>query len=126
MQGTVLLLTSDRSLLVNVDVLRAHGLIVSDCHEPAQALARFEQIAPDVVVVLLSGHDSPTFLPELRGLSNHATSIIVASVPEQREAARMAGADSFLLESALPSDLLYEVHRALILRRSGRRLPWNW
>jgi hypothetical protein len=43
-----------------------------------------------------------------------------------REAARSAGADLFLLGSALPSALVFEVHRALILRRTGRRLTWNW
>lgn len=126
MQGTVLLVTSDRPPLVDVDALRAQGLIVHHCHEPAHALTQFGQIAPDVIVALLSGDESPSLLPELRGLADHATSIIVASVPEQREAARKAGADSFLLRSAPPSDLLYEIHRALILRRSGRRLPWNW
>jgi DNA-binding NarL/FixJ family response regulator len=125
MQGTVLLLTSEGSLPVDIDVWRAQGLIVYHCHKPADALTRFQQIAPDVIVALLSGHESPSLLPELRGLADHATSIIVASVHEQREAARKAGADSFLLTSAPPSDLLYEVHRALILRRSGRRLPWN-
>ena len=109
MQGTVLLLTSEGSRLV--DVLRAHGLIVYHCDEPADALTRLEQIAPDVIVALLSGDESPSLLPELRRLADHATSIIVASVPEQREAARNAGADSFLLKSAPPSGLLSEIHR---------------
>jgi DNA-binding NarL/FixJ family response regulator len=126
MHGTVLLLASDRSVLADVDDWRAEGLIVHHCHELAQALARFEQIAPDVIVALLSGHDSPSLLSKLRRLADYATSIIVASAPEQRDVAREAGADSFLLTSAPASDLLYEIHRALILRRSGRRLPWNW
>jgi DNA-binding NarL/FixJ family response regulator len=124
MQGTVLLLSSDRSPLV--DVFRAHGLIVYHCDEPAQALTRVEQIAPDVIVALLSGDEGPSLLPELRRLADRATSIIVTSIPEQRDVARQAGADSFLLKSAPPSDVLYEIHRALILRRSGRRVPWNW
>jgi DNA-binding NarL/FixJ family response regulator len=127
MHGIVLLLTSDKSSLVDVDALRTHGLVVYRCDEPAQALTPFQDIPPDVVVALLSGDESPSLLPELRGLADHATSIIVvASVPGQREAARKAGADSFLLKSAAPSELLNEIHRALILRRSGRRLPWNW
>jgi DNA-binding NarL/FixJ family response regulator len=77
-------------------------------------------------VAVLSGHDSPSIVPGLRRLADYATSIIVASVLEEREAAREAGADSFLLNSAPPTDLLHEIRRALILRRSGRRLPWNW
>ena len=126
MHGTVLLLTSDRSPLVDVDVWRAQGLIVYECHEPADALTYFERIVPDVIVAVLSGDEGPSLVAEMRRLADHATSIIAASVPEQREAVRKAGADSFLLKSASPSDFLSEIHRALILRRSGRRLPWNW
>ena len=126
MRGTVLLLESDRSLLVDVDLLRANELIVYHCHELTTALKQLQQMAPDVVVAVLSGQDSPSIVLGLRDLADYATSIIVASVPEEREAARKAGADSFLLNSATPADLLYEIHRALILRRSGRRLPWNW
>ena len=126
MRGTVLLLETDRSLLVDVDLLRANELIVYHCRELANALTQFQHKAPDVVVAVLSGHNSPSIVPGLRDLADYATSIIVASVPEEREAARKAGADSFLLNSAPPTDLLYEIRRALILRRSGRRLPWNW
>ena len=126
MRGTVLLLESDRSLLVDVDLLRANELIVFHCHELANALKQFQQMAPDVVVAVLSDHDSPSIIPSLRGLVDYATSIIVGSLPQEREAASKAGADSFLLNSASPADLLYEIRRALILRRSGRRLPWNW
>jgi DNA-binding NarL/FixJ family response regulator len=126
MRGTVLLLESDRPVLVDVDLLRENELVVYHCHELANALQQFQRLTPDVVVAVLSRHDSPSIVPGLRRLADHATSIIVASVPEEREAARQAGADSFLLNSAPPTDLLYEIRRALILRRSGRRLPWNW
>jgi DNA-binding response OmpR family regulator len=126
MRGTVLLLESDTSLLVDVDLLRVNELIVYRCHDLANALKLFQRVAPEVVVAVLSGHDSRSTVPGLRSLADYATSIIVASVPEEREAAREAGADSFLLTSAPPADLLYEIRRALILRRSGRRLPWNW
>jgi DNA-binding response OmpR family regulator len=126
MRGTVLLLESDRSLLVDVDLLRTNELIVYHCYDIATALKQFQHLTPDVVVAVLSGHESPSIVSGLRSLADYATSIIVASIPEEREAARMAGADSFLLNSAVPADLLYEIRRALILRRSGRRLPWNW
>jgi DNA-binding NarL/FixJ family response regulator len=126
MRGTILLLDSDRSLLVDVDLLRANALIVYHCHQLANALTQFQSVGPDVVVAVLPVHDSGSTVPPLRGLADHATSIIVASVPEERESAHNAGADSFLLSSASPADLLYEIKRALILRRSGRRLPWNW
>ena len=126
MRGTVLLLESDRSLLVDVDLLRANELFVYHCHELADALKQLQQITPDVIVAVLSGHDSPSIVPGLRGVTDYATSIIVVAGSEEREAARKAGTDSFLLNSAPPTDLLYEIRRALILRRSGRRLPWNW
>jgi DNA-binding NarL/FixJ family response regulator len=124
MRGTVLLLDSDQSL-VDVDLLRGNGLTVYDCHKPADALKQCQSIAPDVVVAALAAHDNVSIVPDLRDRSDPATSIIVISVPAQREAARKTGADSFLLNSAGQADLLYEIHRALILRRSGRRLPWN-
>jgi DNA-binding NarL/FixJ family response regulator len=126
MRGTILLLENDQSVLVDVDLMRDNGLIVHHCHEPAQALTKLQHLAPDVVVAVVSAHDSASIVPELRGQTDRATSIIVASVPEERESARQAGADSFLRRSAPAADLLYEIHRALILRRSGRRLPWNW
>ena len=126
MHGTVLLLTSEKSFVADADVLRASGLIVYHCFDVADALAQFRHMTPDVIVAVLPGHEWATILPELRGLADDATSIIVASVPEERDAARKAGADAFLLTSAPSSDLLYEIHRALILRRSARRLPWNW
>jgi DNA-binding response OmpR family regulator len=125
MRGTILLLDSDTSLLVDVDLFRASGLTVYHCHEPDQALKQFQNIGADVIVVLSARH-SRSIVPVLRGLADHATSIVVASIPEEREEARRAGADSFLLNSGRPADLLYEIHRALILRRSGRRVPWNW
>jgi DNA-binding NarL/FixJ family response regulator len=126
MRGTVLLLSSDRSITVDVDLLRDDGLIVNQCYDLADALQQLQHVAPDVVVAVLTADESASIVPELRALTDHATSIIVTSVPEQREAARQRGADSFLLNSAPPADLLYEIHRALILRRSGRRLPRNW
>ncbi len=126
MRGTVLLLNIDRSSPVNVDLLRANGLVVSLSHDRAHALEQLQRSAPDVVVAALPAGDSPSVVPELRGLADLATSVIVASELDEREAAREAGADAFLLNSAPPADLLYEIHRALIMRRSGRRLPWNW
>jgi DNA-binding NarL/FixJ family response regulator len=125
MRGTVLLVDNDRSFLVDVDLFRANGLIVYHCHEPDQALKQFHDIGAEVIVVLSARH-SRSIVPALRGLADHATSIVVVSVPEERDEARRAGADLFLLNSARPADLLYEINRALILRRSGRRLPWNW
>ena len=125
MRGTVLLLDRDGSSLVDPDFLRDSGLIVQHCREPAQALKRLQEVAVDVVVVVPAQHGE-AIVADLRTLADHATSIIVASVPEQCDEARRSGADAVLLTSAAPAELLTEIQRALILRRSGRRLPRNW
>jgi len=124
MRGTILLLDSDKSLLAAADLFRRAGLMVHHCEEPAHALKQFHDVGADVVVVATT---DPTLsiVRDFRGLADDATSIVVASGPDVREEARRAGADSFLLNPAPPADLLYEIHRALILRRSGRRLSWN-
>jgi DNA-binding NarL/FixJ family response regulator len=124
MRGTVLLLERDRPPLADIELLRANGLIVYHCHELSSAVNYVQHMTPEVVVVV-SAHDSESIVPELRALVDHAASIIVASSPEERDAVHRAGADFFLVNSAPAADLLYEIHRALILRRSGRRLPWN-
>jgi hypothetical protein len=123
MRGTVLLLDSASSPPVDIELLRAHGLTVRHCRQLADALEQSLNPVPDVVVVL-SPRDSSS-IEALRGSVDYATSIIVASHPERREESRRAGADCFLPEYIPPADLIYEIHRALILRRSGRRLPWS-
>jgi DNA-binding response OmpR family regulator len=126
MRGTVLLLESDGSKLVDVELLRASGLMIHHAHDLAQALEHLEHSAPDVVVVAaLPARQGTAIVSDLRQAADAATSIIVVSVPEDRDAVRKAGADSFHNTSGSVSDLLYEIHRALILRRSARRLPWN-
>lgn len=121
MRGVVLLLDADGT--VEPDMLRAEGLFVLEAADPAHALACLEDVAPDVIVAVLSQDESPRVIADFRASADYATSIIVlGSEPRQRAAARQAGADAFILASA---DLLYEIHKALILRRSGRRLSWN-
>lgn len=125
MRGTVLLLDSDGSSVVDLELLRADGLIVHHCRDTGEAVEQLQQMSPDVIVAVVPPHHSGASVPRLRAMADHATSILVASSPDAREEARTAGADAFLVNSAAPADLLFEIHRALILRRSGRRLPWN-
>jgi DNA-binding response OmpR family regulator len=71
----------------------------------------------------------PAFIRNVRARADDATSIVVLSRyvrAADREDAHVAGADLFLTTPAVPAAVLFEVHRALILRRGGRRLPWNW
>jgi DNA-binding response OmpR family regulator len=125
MRGTVLLLDDDSSRR-RADSLRLDRLIVYEASDVHEALEHLRSEAPDVIVACLASLDTRSLVQQLRGAADRVTSIIVAAAVEHRDAARAAGADSFLPGPVAPADLLYEIHRALILRRSGRRLPWNW
>ena len=122
MRGTVLLLAGEDLGAVYTEHLRANGLLVYEAAHPEDA----DLIAPDVVVTVWSRDGSPSVIRELRNRLDQATSIIVVSTAtsrEDRRAAHEAGADSVLRMPAPAGEVLYEVQRALILRRSGRRLP---
>jgi CheY-like chemotaxis protein len=116
------------------EYLRANGFVVYDAGQPEGAMAKLEAgLIPGVVVCdavfLGSGIDAASFVRTLRQRLDDAVSIIVVAGlvrEEDRESLRAAGADAFLVKPVLPASILYEVKRALILRRSGRRLPWNW
>jgi len=131
--GTVLLVNSFDGREMYGDYLRANALIVSDADTPERALRNLDSVDPHVIVTdfvfLQSSYDGPCLLRELRTRVDSATSIVVVSGlvrQEDRAEARAAGADLYLVKPVLPSALLYEVRRALLLRRSGRRLSWNW
>ena len=131
--GTVLLVNSFDGREMYADYLRANALIVSDADTPERALRNLDTVDPHVVVTDIafprSAVDGADFVRALRARVDRATSIIVVSGfvrQEDRERARAAGADLYLHKPAQPAAVLYEVRRALILRRSGRRLPWNW
>lgn len=125
MRGTVLFLNSRESTSLSADHFRTNGLFVYEAECAEDAVHRVDDIPPDVVVAVLGQDNDPSVIRELRSAVDYATSIIVIADLNDREEAQRAGADSLLLKSALPSEVLYEVRRALILRRSGRRLPWN-
>ena len=137
MRGTVLLLAAVEWSAEYADHLRGNGLMVYELHRPEDALRKVETVVPDVIVAVCSGSDDPAAIRELRDRVDRATSIIavvMASTASRSSAASgtnhadaspvlEAGADSVLLMPVPPDEVLYEVQRALILRRSGRRLP---
>lgn len=125
MRGTVLLLGNRESWSVFADFLRTNGLLVYETERPEGAPQQIDSIGPDVVLYSCDCENDLAFIRELRTHVDRATSIIVVSDVKVSERAHDAGADSLLLKSASASEILYEVRRALILRRSGRRLPWN-
>jgi DNA-binding response OmpR family regulator len=122
MRGTVLLLAGQDIGAQYAEHLRANGLLVYEVANREDALRQTDVVAPDVIVAICSGHGCPSVIPEVRSRVDRATSIIVAVAGEERQPALIAGADSVLPLPLLPEDVLYEVQRALILRRSGRRL----
>ena len=133
LSGTVLLVNGYDGRQMYGDHFRAHGLIVADAETPEIAFTQLDAIDPHVVVTDFvfpeSAFRGGGCIHALRTRLDPATSIIVVSGfvrQEDREEARAAGADLYMLKPALPSAVLYEVRRALILRRSGRRLAWNW
>jgi DNA-binding NarL/FixJ family response regulator len=122
MRGTLVLLDSQGSRSEYAEYFRANGLLVYPAAVLEDWLDLVERIAPDVVVIVFAPTIAHSVISELRARVDYATSIIAIGNIEDCEPARAAGADSFLLHSALPSEDLYEIRRALILRRSGRRL----
>lgn len=129
----VLVISSFDACDMYVEYFTASGLLAIGFSGPDQACQSVEAIAPAVIVTDITFLGSPPdgceFIRRLRRTVAAATSIIVVTgrVREQdRHDAREAGADLFLIMPALPDEVLAEVRRALLLRRNGRRLPWNW
>lgn len=129
----VLLVNSFDDREMYAEYLRNAGLLVHTAANPEAALTLLATVPCDVAITDLvfasAGLGGASFTRELRARLDPATSIIVVSGcvrQEDREAARQAGADLFLIKPALPSAVLFEVRRALVMRRHGRRLPWNW
>ena len=131
--GRVLLVDSFDDCDMYAEYLRVAGLVVLAAEAPDAAIRLIGSGGCDVVItdlVFAKGDMAGApFIRELRDLVGEATSIIVISGyvrQEDREEARAAGADLFLIKPALPSAVLLEVRRALLLRQRGRRLAWNW
>jgi DNA-binding response OmpR family regulator len=125
MRGTVLFLNSREPTSVLADYFRSNELIVYETGRVENAVRQVDGIAPDVVVAILGQDDDRSLIRQLRSAVDYATSIILLADLNDGDEAQHAGADSLLPTSALPGEVLYEVRRALILRRSGRRLPRN-
>jgi DNA-binding response OmpR family regulator len=131
--GQVLLVNSFDDREMYAEYLRDAGLVVHALADPDAATQLLPAITCDVAItdmVFARGTISgPAFIRTLRTHLDRATSIIVVSGrvrQEDREEARRAGADLFLVKPALPSAVLFEVRRALERRKQGRRIEWNW
>jgi DNA-binding NarL/FixJ family response regulator len=130
---TVLFVDGSEDSRAYIDALSDRRLRVVHAARPEDALHSLARELPDVVVTNVVFADTAIgaaeFIRDLRTRVDAATSILVLTQYGRladRESAAAAGADLFLTRSAPPAALVFEVHRALILRRSGRRLAWNW
>jgi DNA-binding response OmpR family regulator len=131
--GNVLFVNSSEGCQSYIDALSDGQFTVIHAVRPEDALTWLTTDQAHVVVTELSFADTAMggteLIREVRARVDYATSIVVLSQylrMADRSNAREAGADLFLMRPALPSALVFEVQRALILRRSGRRLSWNW
>lgn len=131
--ASALIIGSEDARVLDAEQCRAHGLLLTERCDPEEALALIDTICPDVVVsdIVFPGSSTygPSFICTLRQRLDPFTSIIIVSRyarEEDREGARRAGADAYLIKPARPQDLLKKIRSALTLRRRGRRLPWNW
>jgi DNA-binding response OmpR family regulator len=122
MRGTVLIVDAQRLQPGCAEHLRADGLLV---YEPARAEDAFEHAGLDPDVVVIGPGVPPSRIRELRTRVDHAASMILVDDVADYMQARDAGVDAIVKEALLPGELLNETRRAVILRRSGRRLPWN-
>jgi DNA-binding response OmpR family regulator len=132
-RGCILFVNGGEGCQLYIDALSQGHFTVIHARRPEDALTWLTTDCPDIVVTDLAFADTAVtgtaFIREVRARMDDAVSILVLSQylrVADRNSAREAGADLFLMKPVLPTALVFEVQRALILRRSGRRLPWNW
>ena len=116
------------------EYLRSTGAVVEYAPTPEEALPRLRSRPPAVIVADMvfegSAYDGPAFVHEVRTLPACATTncIIVSGFPraEDRERARAAGADLFLVKPCPPDELTRHVVRAVSAYDRHTRAEWNW
>jgi DNA-binding response OmpR family regulator len=123
MRGTVLILGGRRLQPDCAEHLRADGLRVYADARPEDAVEQAAAVDPDVLVI--GPGIQLSWIRELRTRVDRITSIIMVDDSADYAQSHDAGVDAIVNEASLPDGLLYEVRRAVILRRSGRRLPWS-
>lgn len=113
------------------DYLRHHRFQVRLCRRPEQAVEQFHAGRPDVVVTDMvftnSDIDGATVIRRLRQVNPTIPIIVLSGYvrEEDRQVAREAGADRYLMKPCLPQALLTEVKIAIDSHRRGGRLEWN-
>jgi CheY-like chemotaxis protein len=114
--------------------LRAMGAAVDYVRTPEEALVRISQQTPDVIVTDMvfqwSAYDGPAFLRAVRTQPSMATTnlIVLSGFTRaiDRQRARAAGADRFLLKPCAPDELRYHIESAVHARALSTHATWNW
>jgi DNA-binding response OmpR family regulator len=113
--------------------LRHHRFEVMLFDEPSGAVVAVTTFQPEVIVTDLmfaGGLDALEFTRRVReSIRGAVIPVIVVSgyVRESdRQMAREAGADRFLIKPCLPETLMGEIDTAISAYRRGRRVKWNW
>ena len=114
--------------------LRAVGSSVDCVRTPEEALQRVGCNPPDVIVTDMifqwSAYDGPSFVRELRSRPQCATTNLIVlsgfTRPIDRQRARAAGADRFLLKPCAPDELRYHIESGLYAHALHTRATWNW
>jgi two-component system chemotaxis response regulator CheY len=116
------------------DYLRSVGSNVEHVRTPEQALSLLESDRPLVIVTDMvfkrSRYDGPSFMRAVRARPEcSATSFIVVSGftrTADRDRARAAGADLFLLKPCAPDALWRYINSAIWAHGRHMRAQWNW
>ena len=116
------------------EYLRSTGAFVEYARRPEEALPRLRSRPPAVIIADMvfqgSKYDGPAFVHEVRALSTCATTncIIVSAFARasDRERARAAGADLFLVKPCPLGELRRHVARAVSAYEHDTRTEWNW
>jgi CheY-like chemotaxis protein len=116
------------------EYLRSLGVTVVQGSTPEEAFAHLDTRRPAVIVTDMvfesSAYDGPAFIDALRARPDCVwTNVIVVSGfvrPEDRQRARVAGADLFLTKPCAPEALWRHVARAVGAHEQKMRADWNW
>lgn len=116
------------------EYLRSLGCEVFHGRTPEEAFAYLDSRLPDVVVTDMvfehSEFDGPEFVDAVRARPEWARlNVIVVSGfvrREDRQRARVAGADLFLTKPCAPESLWRHVGRAVLAQERNTRAKWNW
>lgn len=134
-QASILIVDSYRDEAeMYAQYLASVGAHVESVPTPEEAFIRLIVQPPAVIVTDMvfccSAYDGPSFLRAVRARKGFATTncIVLSGFTRvaDRERARAAGADRFLVKPCSPYELQRHVETAVRANMCRVRAPWNW